>query len=63
MFHKIGLAVNIPVVLVVCEGGRNTFTQAKSSIERSVPTVIIQGSGRVADIIAKAYKLSKPKFG
>lgn len=57
------LALNTPVVMIVCEGGLNTLETAKSAIAKGIPAVIIKGSGRVADVIAKAFKASKPRTG
>ena len=52
--------VNIPVVLLVCEGGPNTLKTAMSAIQRGTPLVVMEGSGRAADFIVKAMKDTRP---
>lgn len=49
----------IPVVLVVLEGGSNVIRTVLESVEGdpAVPVVIVDGSGRAADILAYAYSL------
>lgn len=49
----------IPVVLVVVEGGTKTILTVKQSLASNpaVPVVIAKGSGRAADILAFAYQL------
>ncbi|CAF1489539.1 unnamed protein product, partial [Adineta ricciae] len=49
---------NIPVVCVIVEGGRNTIPTVIEYVteEPPVPVVVIDGSGRAADLIAFAYK-------
>ncbi|UJR35885.1 hypothetical protein I4U23_028628 [Adineta vaga] len=49
---------NIPVVCVIVEGGRNTFPTVIEYVteEPPVSVVVIDGSGRAADLIAFAYK-------
>ena len=49
----------MPVVLLVLEGGPNTLLTAATSLEKDMPVVVIQGSGRAADIIAHAFKITK----
>nr|XP_006823629.1 PREDICTED: transient receptor potential cation channel subfamily M member 1-like [Saccoglossus kowalevskii] len=53
----------VPVVLVVVEGGPNTLKTVYESTEKNMPAVIVEGSGRAADIIAYAYKKTKPTDG
>ncbi|XP_077980205.1 transient receptor potential cation channel subfamily M member-like 2 [Glandiceps talaboti] len=50
----------VPVVLVVVEGGPNTLKTVYESTEKNMPAVIVEGSGRAADVIAYAYKKTKP---
>lgn len=52
-------SVNVPVVLLVLEGGVNTLETAASAIANNTPVVVIQGSGRAADFIAFAYRITK----
>ncbi|XP_032424081.1 transient receptor potential cation channel subfamily M member 2-like isoform X1 [Xiphophorus hellerii] len=42
------------VVCVVLDGGEGTLKTIYSSIEKGTPCVILQGSGRIADVIAHA---------
>uniref|UniRef100_A0A914UJE4 G-protein coupled receptors family 1 profile domain-containing protein n=1 Tax=Plectus sambesii TaxID=2011161 RepID=A0A914UJE4_9BILA len=55
--------VHTPVVLIVCEGGVNTLEQTRDAIKCAIPVVVIKGSGRAADIISAAYRMTKPKHG
>lgn len=52
-------AVTVPVVCVVLEGGPGTLETVKSAIQNGTPSVIVEGSGRAADILAYAYNNSK----
>jgi transient receptor potential cation channel subfamily M protein 2 len=60
MFYNF-IEINIPVVLLVLEGGVNTLRTATSAIQNGTPVVVIQGSGRAADFIAKGYDMTKTK--
>ena len=51
--------VTVPVVLLVLEGGENTIKTAMKAVEENTPVVIIQGSGRAADVIAFTVKYFK----
>uniref|UniRef100_A0ABM0LYQ3 Transient receptor potential cation channel subfamily M member 2-like n=1 Tax=Saccoglossus kowalevskii TaxID=10224 RepID=A0ABM0LYQ3_SACKO len=56
--------VHIPVVLVVVEGGYGTFQTVYESLvregnEQSVPVVVVDGSGRAADVIALCLRKTK----
>ena len=53
--------VEVPVVSVVLEGGENTMNTAKSAMESGTPVVIVNGSGRAADFIARAFKETEDK--
>ena len=53
--------VNVPVVLLMLEGGENTMTTAAEAVSHNTPVVIIAGSGRCADLIAHAYRITKNK--
>jgi hypothetical protein len=46
----------IPLVLVVVEGCPGTIATVKEGIENGFPVVIIEGSGRAADVIAKSWR-------
>lgn len=50
--------MNIPVVLIVVEGGVGTMDTFFQSIERKTPVVVINGSGRAADFIALAFRMT-----
>ena len=51
--------LGLPVVLLVLEGGADTILNVKSSIGQGIPTVVCDGTGRAADILAYAYQHSK----
>ncbi len=46
----------VPVVRVIVEGGYDILVQAEKSTELGIPVVICAGTGRVADVIAKAMQ-------
>ena len=52
--------MQVPVVSLVVEGGQNTLNTARSAVENDTPVVVLKGSGRAADYIAKAFKETKP---
>ncbi|XP_066544155.1 transient receptor potential cation channel subfamily M member 2 isoform X2 [Amia ocellicauda] len=59
---KIGVAaedggVTIPVVCVVLEGGPGTLDTIYNAMINGTPCVILEGSGRVADVIAQVANL------
>ncbi|XP_048857884.1 transient receptor potential cation channel subfamily M member 2 isoform X2 [Brienomyrus brachyistius] len=49
--------VKIPVVCVVLEGGPGTLNTIYNAMVNGTPSVILEGSGRVADVIAHAARL------
>ncbi|XP_072556390.1 transient receptor potential cation channel subfamily M member 2 isoform X3 [Paramormyrops kingsleyae] len=49
--------VKIPVVCVVLEGGPGTLNTIYNAMLNGTPSVILEGSGRVADVIAHAARL------
>ncbi|XP_070581223.1 transient receptor potential cation channel subfamily M member 5-like [Ptychodera flava] len=57
--------LHVPVVLVVVEGGYGTIETVYKSLvpkeksKKSVPVVIVEGSGRAADIISEALRKTK----
>ncbi|KAE8628405.1 hypothetical protein XENTR_v10007503 [Xenopus tropicalis] len=53
-----GTAIKIPIVCVVLEGGPGTLDTIYNSMCNNTPCVIVEGSGRVADIIAQVANLS-----
>ena len=46
-------AVNIPLVTLVLEGGEDALQVAIAALKQGTPVVVIQGSGRAADFIAR----------
>ncbi|OAF71847.1 hypothetical protein A3Q56_00397 [Intoshia linei] len=49
---------SIPVVMVVLEGGVGTLETVAGAIHNQIPAVIVEGSGRAADIICYVYENS-----
>lgn len=49
-------AIDIPVVILCLEGGPNTIKTMLSAIQSGTPAVVIDGSGRAADVVSYAYK-------
>ncbi|XP_068119761.1 transient receptor potential cation channel subfamily M member 2 [Hyperolius riggenbachi] len=60
--HKGGTAIKIPIVCVVLEGGPGTLDTIYNSMCNNTPCVIVEGSGRVADVIAQVANLSSSKI-
>ncbi|KAG8546004.1 hypothetical protein GDO81_019918 [Engystomops pustulosus] len=60
--QKGGTALKIPIVCVVLEGGPGTLDTIYNSMCNNTPCVIVEGSGRVADIIAQVVNLSSSKI-
>ncbi|KAH0623928.1 hypothetical protein JD844_007134 [Phrynosoma platyrhinos] len=59
---KGGVAIKIPIVCVVLEGGPGTLDTIYNAITNGTPCVIVEGSGRVADVIAQVANLPNPKI-
>ena len=57
--HIIVDGVSVPAVCLVLEGGPGTLETVKSAIQSGTPAVIVDGSGRAADILAYAYNNSR----
>uniref|UniRef100_A0A8I3PHN0 Transient receptor potential cation channel subfamily M member 2 n=1 Tax=Canis lupus familiaris TaxID=9615 RepID=A0A8I3PHN0_CANLF len=55
--EKGGVAIKIPVVCVVLEGGPGTLHTIYNAITNGTPCVVVEGSGRVADVIAQVAGL------
>ena len=49
-------AIGIPVVILCLEGGPNTIKTMAEAIKKGTPAVVIDGSGRAADVVSFAYK-------
>ncbi|KAM5180438.1 transient receptor potential cation channel subfamily M member 2-like [Mantella aurantiaca] len=60
--HRGETSIKIPIVCVVLEGGPGTLDTIYSSICNNTPCVIVEGSGRVADIIAQVANLSSSRI-
>jgi hypothetical protein len=52
-----GSIVDVPIVVLVLEGGPGTFDTVLSSVKNGSPCVFMEGSGRCADLFA--YAISK----
>ncbi|XP_070651869.1 transient receptor potential cation channel subfamily M member 2 isoform X3 [Bos indicus] len=52
-----GVAIKIPIVCVVLEGGPGTLNTIYNAITNGTPCVVVEGSGRVADVIAQVAGL------
>ena len=52
----LGQRYEVPVVLLVVEGGYSTLFTAFKAIVTMTPVLVLAGSGRAADFIAKAYE-------
>uniref|UniRef100_A0A8C5JTN5 Transient receptor potential cation channel subfamily M member 2 n=1 Tax=Junco hyemalis TaxID=40217 RepID=A0A8C5JTN5_JUNHY len=59
---KGGVAIKIPIVCVVLEGGPGTLDTIYNAITHGTPCVIVEGSGRVADVIAQVANLPVAKI-
>ncbi|KAM7106682.1 transient receptor potential cation channel subfamily M member 2 isoform 6-T6 [Ciconia maguari] len=59
---KGGVAIKIPIVCVVLEGGPGTLDTIYNAITNGTPCVIVEGSGRVADVIAQVASLPVAKI-
>ncbi|CAH2306513.1 transient receptor potential cation channel subfamily M member 2 isoform X1, partial [Pelobates cultripes] len=60
--EKGGVAIKIPIVCVVLEGGPGTLDTIYNAISNNTPCVIVEGSGRVADVIAQVAELPISKI-
>ena len=52
------LEKKIALVLLVVEGGYNTLKTVRDSVKSGCPIVVVAGSGRAADYIAEAFRLT-----
>ncbi|NXU57450.1 TRPM2 protein, partial [Turnix velox] len=59
---KGGVDIKIPIVCVVLEGGPGTLDTIYNAITNGTPCVIVEGSGRVADVIAQVANLPVSKI-
>uniref|UniRef100_A0A8C5MWU9 Transient receptor potential cation channel subfamily M member 2 n=1 Tax=Leptobrachium leishanense TaxID=445787 RepID=A0A8C5MWU9_9ANUR len=60
--EKEGTAIKIPIVCVVLEGGPGTLDTIYNAMYNNTPCVIVEGSGRVADVIAQVADLSPSRI-
>ena len=49
----------VSIVLLVLGGGIDTLKTVHAALKNKTPVVIVKGSGRMADILACAYKNAK----
>lgn len=56
------LGVNVPVVMIVVNGGINSMKTVWESIKNDVPVLVLDGSGRAADFIAEGYRQTSIPF-
>lgn len=47
------VVVLVPIVTIVVEGGPDTLATIYRDLRTGIPIVLIQGSGRVPDLLAK----------
>ena len=47
--------LDIPVVVLVVEGGIEAIHNVQSSLSQNTPVILCKGTGRAADILAFAY--------
>lgn len=45
----------VPVVTVVLEGGEDALKAVKESVKHGIPAVVVEGTGRAAEILAFAH--------
>ena len=46
---------DLPMVCIVVEGGINTIKQAYEAVKHDSPVVVVDKSGRAADMLAIAF--------
>ena len=51
-----GSLEDIPVITLLIEGGTTSLEKVRESLDMKIPCVIMEGSGRAADIVAYAWK-------
>lgn len=54
MFPEGGL--NVPVVMLLVEGGRSSVELALQSATQGIPLLVCDGTGRAANLISKAVR-------
>ena len=53
--------LDIPVITLLIEGGPTSIEKLRESLDMKIPCVIMEGSGRAADIVANALKNKSAK--
>ena len=43
------------------KGGPNSVKQTYEAVRKNIPAVVVKGSGRAADVMANAFKATKPR--
>jgi len=56
LFTAVFQGLGIPIVTLLLEGGIDAIRIIKQRLNSGIAAVVIEGSGRAADIIAYAYK-------
>lgn len=56
------LALTIPVISIIVEGGINSMKTVWQSVMRGIPVLVLQSSGRAADFIAHGYNITANKL-
>jgi hypothetical protein len=46
----------IYALMLVVEGGENTLQNVKNAVDSKIPVVLVEGSGRAADLLSFAYR-------
>ncbi len=54
--HYIQGGLGIPIVTLLLEGGKDAIRIVKDRLKEGIACVVIEGSGRAADIISYAHK-------
>ena len=47
--------LSIPLVLIVLEGGIECLYDISFSLKQKIPVILVEGTGRAADILAFAF--------
>lgn len=56
MSLNVGFGLGKPVVLLVLEGGLDCIKIVHEAVSKRIPAVVLEGTGRAADLLAFAYK-------
>ena len=53
------LEIKVPVLVIVIEGDLSTLDVVVEVLEKRIPVLILQGSGKAADLIAECMSQEK----